>query len=95
MTTTGNKETEVVMTSEQIALKYYEHNLTMIQEHIESNVIADCKKEEMALMINTLEHLFKNYTKKIKNIHDDKVLESCYAIDKIWKLELIEMIVKF
>ena len=94
-TTIKNNETEVVMTKEQIALTYYEHNLTMIKNHIENVRLSDCKKEEMALMINTLEHLLENYTKRLKNINDDKVLDNCYAVDKIWKLELIEMIVKF
>jgi len=93
-TTTTTAKKEVVMTKEQIALEYYEHSLDMCKEHIQE-FIADSKKEEMALIVDDVEALFNNYVKRIKNINDDDKLNNSYAVEKIWKLRLIERIVKF
>jgi hypothetical protein len=91
MTTT----TEPILTKEQIALKYYEHNLTMIKNHIESDVIAEKKQTQMVIMVSALEELLGNYVRRIENIDNEVVLKNCHELERIWKLELIEAITKF
>lgn len=83
-----------IISSEEIALHYYEHSLNMCKEHIKKS-ISDNKKEQMALIIDKTESLFNNYIRKIENLSDDNTLKKCYEVEKIWKLELIEKIIKF
>jgi len=91
MTTT----TEPILTKEQIALKYYEHNLTMIKNHIESDVIAEKKQIQMVVMVSALEELLGNYIRRIENLDNEVTLKNCHELERIWKLELIEAITKF
>lgn len=91
MTTT----TEPILTKEQIALKYYEHNLTMIKNHIESDVITEKKQTQMVVMVSVLEELLENYVRRIENIDNEVTLKNCHELERIWKLELIEAITKF
>ena len=91
MTTT----TEPILTKEQIALKYYEHNLTVIKNHIESDVIAEKKQIQMVVMVSALEELLGNYIRRIENLDNEVVLKNCHELERIWKLELIEAITKF
>jgi len=91
MTTT----TEPILTKEQIALKYYEHNLTMIKNHIESDVIAEKKQTQMVVMVSALEELLENYVKRLENLDDEVILKNYHELERIWKLELIEAITKF
>jgi len=93
-TETNNTETKVVMTKEQIATKYYEHNLDMCKKHIKEE-LAEYKKEQMAGIVDILEKVFNVYVRKIKNIKDDEILDQLYRVEKIYKLELIEKIIKF
>jgi hypothetical protein len=87
--------TEPILTKEQISLKYYEHNLTMIKYHVENNNITDDKKTEMVVLIDKLETLLSSYVERIMNINDDESLKNSYNVERIWKLELIEAITKF
>jgi len=91
MTTT----TEPILTKEQIALKYYEHNLTMIKNHIESDVITEKKQTQMVVMVSALEELLENYVKRLENLDDEVILKNYHELERIWKLELIEAITKF
>jgi hypothetical protein len=91
MTTT----TEPILTKEQIALKYYEHNLTMIKNHIESDVITEKKQIQMVIMVSALEELLGNYIRRIENLDNERILHNCHELERIWKLELIEAITKF
>jgi len=93
-TTSSNTEKKPVMTMTEIALHYYEHNLDMCKGHIKEQ-ISDCKKEQMALIVNDMESIFKSYVDCIKNIHDTERLSSLHELQRIWKLKLIEKIVKF
>jgi hypothetical protein len=91
MTTT----TEPILTKEQIALKYYEHNLTMMKYHVENSNITDDKQTEMVVIIDKLETLLSSYIDRIVNINNDESLKNNYNLERIWKLELIEAITKF
>jgi hypothetical protein len=91
MTTT----TEPILTKEQIALKYYEHNLTMMKYHVENSNITDDKQTEMVVIIDKLETLLSSYVDRIVNINNDESLKNNYNLERIWKLELIEAITKF
>jgi hypothetical protein len=91
MTTT----TEPILTKEQISLKYYEHNLTLMKYHVENNNITDDKKTEMVVLIDKLETLLSGYVERIMNTNDDELRKNSYIVERIWKLELIEAITKF
>jgi hypothetical protein len=91
MTTT----TEPILTKEQIALKYYEHNLTMIKNHIESDILTEKKQIQMVVMVSALEELLENYVKRLENLDDEVILKNYHELERIWKLELIEAITKF
>jgi len=93
-TETNNTETKVVMTKEQIATKYYEHNLDMCKKHIKEE-LADYKKEQMACIVDVVEQIFNLYVRKIQNLQNDEVLQQIYNVEKIYKLDLIEKIIKF
>jgi hypothetical protein len=87
--------TEPILTKEQIALKYYEHNLTMMKYHVENSNITDDKQTEMVVIIDKLETLLSSYIDRIVNINNDESLKNNYNLERIWKLELIEAITKF
>jgi hypothetical protein len=87
--------TEPILTKEQISLKYYEHNLTLMKYHVENNNITDDKKTEMVVLIDKLETLLSSYIDRIVNINNDESLKNNYNLERIWKLELIEAITKF
>lgn len=87
--------TEPILTKEQISLKYYEHNLTLMKYHVENNNITDDKKTEMVVLIDKLETLLSNYVERIMNTNDDELRKNSYIVERIWKLELIEAITKF
>jgi hypothetical protein len=87
--------TEPILTKEQISLKYYEHNLTMMKYHVENNNITDDKKTEMVVLIDKLETLLSIYVERIMNINDDELRNNNYIVERIVKLELIEAITKF
>jgi hypothetical protein len=87
--------TEPILTKEQISLKYYEHNLTLMKHHVENNNITDDKQTEMVVLIDKLETLLSGYVERIMNINDDELLKNSYIVERIWKLELIEAITKF
>ena len=91
---TNNTEKQVVMTKEQIATKYYEHNLDMCKEHMNEE-LANYKKEQMACIVDVVEQIFNLYVRKIQNIKNDEVITQIYNVEKIYKLELIEKIIKF
>ena len=87
--------TEPILTKEQISLKYYEHNLTLMKHHVENNNITDDKKTEMVVLIDKLETLLSGYVERIMNTNDDELRKNSYIVERIWKLELIEAITKF
>jgi hypothetical protein len=94
--------TEPILTKEQISLKYYEHNLTMMKYHVENSNITDDKQTEMVVLIDKLETLLSNYVERIMNINNDDLRKNSYDLrknsydlERIVKLELIEAITKF
>ena len=91
---TETKNQSATLTKAEIALKYYDLNLSSCKGHIISQ-IADSKKEEMALIIDDVEKIFGNYVRAIENIDDTKELDRLHNLKRMWKLDLIEKIVKF
>jgi hypothetical protein len=87
-------ETEKVMTREEISIKYYDLNLDLCKRHINEN-ITDSKKIEMALIVSRVEDVFRNYISSIENISNSEKLNSLYELKSIFKLDLIEKIIKF
>ena len=95
MTTTEvTTDTTKVMTKEELVMKYYDFNLDMCKKHIKGN-IADSKKIEMALIVARLEDIFTNYITAIENLHDKAKLNNTQELKRIFKLEIIEQIIKF
>jgi hypothetical protein len=95
MTTTEvTSETKKVMTTEELALEYYEHNLDMCKKHMKAS-IADYKKEQMAVIISDVRDSFDLYVRAIENIRNSESLDNLHEVRRIIKLRLIEHILKF
>lgn len=95
MTTTEvTPETKKVMTREELALEYYDFRLDRCKKHVKAS-IADCKKEQMALIIADTEYMFSTYITAIENIRNNESLENIHEVERIIKLRLIEQILKF
>jgi hypothetical protein len=95
MTTTEvTPETTKVMTRESLALEFYDFRLDRCKKHIKAS-IADCKKEQMALIIADTEYMFSTYITAIENIRNNESLENIHEVERIIKLRLIEQILKF
>jgi hypothetical protein len=95
MTTTEvTPETKKVMTTEELALEYYEHRLDRCKKHVKAS-IADYKKEQMAVIIADTEYMFSTYIMAIENIRNNENLENIHEVERIIKLRLIENILKF
>jgi hypothetical protein len=89
--------TEQTFKTKSIALEYHEHNLDMIKQSISDNdnMFSDDKKIEMSELVSRLRDLFDTYEKMLDhNIVKERFSELC-SLEKIYKLELIEKIVKF
>jgi hypothetical protein len=94
MTTTEN--TQEILTTEQIARKFLKHNLEIIEDLITSdNKIAESKKNEMAIIIDQVAEIFKNYNKILENLNDKDELNSRFTMERIYKLELFKLISQF
>lgn len=87
--------TETVKTKEQIATEFFEHNLEMIKSHYDEYYVADCKKEEMAIIIDSIEKLCSIYVKRLNNVKNDDRYKDLCNIERIYKLDLLEQILKF
>ena len=89
--------TEQTFKTKSIALEYHEHNLDMIKQSISDNgnMFSDDKRIEMSELVSRLRDLFDTYEKMLDhNIVKERFSELC-SLEKIYKLELIEKIVKF
>lgn len=91
MTTTNTQ----ILTKEEIATKYLQTNLQQINNHIENTKITESKKQEMAVIIDTIEQLFRNYIRTIEDIKDDDKFKDRYSLEKTYKLETIKLLTLF
>jgi hypothetical protein len=89
--------TEQTFKTKSISLEYHEHNLDIIKQSISDNdnMFSDDKRIEMSELVSRLRDLFDTYEKMLDhNIVKERFSELC-SLEKIYKLELIEKIVKF
>jgi hypothetical protein len=89
--------TEQTFKTKSIALEYHEHNLDMIKQSISDNDnrFSDDKRIEMSEMVSKLRDLFDTYEKMLDHHMVDERFSDLCTIEKTFKLELIEKIVKF
>ena len=90
METTEN----VIMTSEEIAIKYLNVNLTTIKESVNASVLAESKKIEMAMITALTSDILNLYVRCIENVFDSDKLRLFQEVSKNKKLELIEKLLK-
>jgi hypothetical protein len=89
--------TEQTFKTKSIALEYHEHNLDMIKQSISDNDnrFSDDKRIEMSELVSRLRDLFDVYEKMLDhNMVNERFSDLC-NLEKVFKLELIEKIVKF
>lgn len=89
--------TEQTFKTKSIALEYHEHNLDMIKQSISDNGnrFSDDKRIEMSELVSRLRDLFDTYEKMLDhNMVNERFSDLC-NLEKTFKLELIEKIVKF
>ena len=89
METTEN----VIMTSEEIAMKYLNVNLTTINDSVNAS-IAESKKIEMAMITALTSDILNLYVRSIQNVFDSDKLRLFQEVSKNKKLELIEKLLK-
>ena len=94
-TTTTNTKEEVILTMDEISIKYFDYNLKTIKEIFENNILSESKKQEIANMVNEMAELFNNQELCIKNLNDDERLSNLFNCCKISQLSLIGQITKF
>ena len=87
-------ENVIVMTSEEIAMKYLNVNLTTIKDSINASIIADSKKIEMAMITALTADILELYVRGIQNVFDNDKLRLFHEVSKNKKLELIEKLLK-
>jgi hypothetical protein len=90
METTEN----VIMTSEEIAIKYLNVNLTTIKDSVNASVIIESKKIEMAMITALTADVLSLYVRSIENVLDNDKLRLFIDVSKNKKLELIEKLLK-
>lgn len=89
--------TEQTFKTKSIALEYYELNLDIIKQSISdnNNGFSDDKRIEMSELVSRLRDLFDTYEKMLDyKMLDERFSDLC-NLEKVFKLELIEKIVKF
>ena len=89
--------TEQTFKTKSIALDYHEHNLDMIKQSISDNdnKFSDDKRIEMSEMVSRLRDLFDVYEKMLDHHMVSGRFSDLCSLEKVFKLELIEKIVKF
>ena len=89
--------TEQTFKTKSIALEYHEHNLDMIKQSIsdDGNRFCDNKRIEMSELVSRLRDLFDTYEKMLDHNMEKQIFSDLCHLEKIYKLELIEKIVKF
>lgn len=89
--------TEQTFKNKSIALEYHEHNLNMIKQSISDNdnKFSDGKRIDMSEIIDRLRDLFDVYEKMLDHHMVDERFNDLVNLEKTFKLELIEKIVKF
>jgi hypothetical protein len=89
--------TEQTFKTKSIALEYHEHNLDMIKQSISDNdnKFSDDKRIEMSELVSRLRDLFDTYEKMLDHHMVDERFSDLCSLEKVFKLELIEKIVKF
>jgi len=90
METTEN----VIMTSEEIAIKYLNVNLTTIKDSVNASVIIESKKIEMSMITALTADVLSLYVRSIENVLDNDKLRLFIDVSKNKKLELIEKLLK-
>jgi hypothetical protein len=86
-------ENVIVMTSEEIAMKYLNVNLTTINDSVNAS-IAESKKIEMAMITALTADILNLYVRSIENVFDNDKLRLFHDVSKNKKLELIEKLLK-
>ena len=97
MTTTfeTTKTTEVVLTRDEISIKYFDYNLKVIKQIFESEDISDSKKTEIANIVNEMAELFNNHLLCIKNLGNQERLTNLFHCEKTSQLSLISQLTQF
>jgi hypothetical protein len=90
METTEN----VIMTSEEIAMKYLNLNLKTIDDSVNASIIVESKKIEMAMITALTSDILNLYVRSIQNVFDSDKLRLFQEVSKNKKLELIEKLLK-
>jgi 3-oxoacyl-ACP reductase-like protein len=90
METTEN----VIMTSEEIAIKYLNLNLKTIDDSVNASIIVESKKIEMAMITALTADILNLYVRGIQNVFDSDKLRLFQEVSKNKKLELIEKLLK-
>ena len=90
METTEN----IIMTSEEIAIKYLNVNLTTIKDSVNASIIVESKKIEMAMITALTADILNLYVRSIENVFDNDKLRLFHEVSKNKKLELIEKLLK-
>jgi len=97
MTTTfeTTKTTEVVLTRDEISIKYFDYNLKVIKQIFESEDISESKKQKIANIVDQMAELFNNHELCMKNLTNQERLTNLFNCAKISQLKIIGEVTKF